>query len=191
MKFALLFCFVLGYLLLINVSLPDGAVIFHMESFYMPLSLFISLAFIYDALPLLTKKQAIILLFCIISCRLVHIGFQHEKFTKPMEWKEALLKKTAHLKDKKLAIYYKDAPKNLMLTWGSSYEFWMLSTLETGVSRSIIIYDNPKSMLPSRMSEKNVFLSQWGGNFYKELPKKYFKLQDSTSAYVFYKPSSK
>lgn len=188
LKFALLFFFVLGYLLLINVSLPEGHIIFHMESFYMPLSLFISLAFVKDVLPLLAKKQAIVLLFFIVSCRLIHIGFQHKKFTEPLEWKEALIKKTAHLENKKLAIYYKDAPENLILTWGSAYEFWMLSTLETGVSRSIIIYDNPKTMTPGRMGSRNVLLSQWGGSFYKDLPKAYFNLQDSTSGYVFYKP---
>jgi hypothetical protein len=188
-KFALIFCFVFGYLLLINVSLPEGHIIFHMESFYMPLSLFVALPFVVDILPLLAKKQALVLLFFIISCRLVHIGFQHEKFTAPIEWKEDLIKKTAHLENKKLAIYYKDAPENLMLTWGSSYEFWMLSTLATGVSRSIIIYDNPKTMTPGRIANKNVFLSQWGGSAYKDLPKAYFNFQDSTSGYVFYKPS--
>jgi hypothetical protein len=191
MKFALLFCFVFGYLVLINVSLPEGNIIFHMESFYMPLSLFISFAFVNDVLPLIAKKQAIIFLFLIVSCRLVHIGFQHEKFSNPMEWKEALIKETAHLDDKKLAIHSKDAPNNLMLTWGSSYEFWMLSTLETGVSRSIIIYDNPKAMKAGRMSDKNVLLSKWGGSYYKDLPKPYFNFQDSTNGYVYYKPLSK
>ena len=190
-KFALLFCFVLGYILLINVSRPKGHMIFHMESFYMPLSLFISLAFIHDVLPLLAKKQAIVLLFCIVSCRLLHIGFQHEKFSAPIEWKEALIKETAHLENKKLAIYYKDAPENLMLTWGSSYEFWMLSTLETGVTRSIIIYTNPKTMTAGRMGGKNVFLFEWGGCFQSDLPKTYFNFQDSTHPYVFYKPLPK
>jgi hypothetical protein len=190
-KFALLFGFVLGYLLLINVSLPDGDFSFHMESFYMPLSLFISIAFIYDILPLLTKKRGIALLFFIVSCRLVHIGFEHQKFTNPIEWKEALIKETAHLENKKLVIYSKDAPENLMLTWGSAFEFWMLSTLETGVSRSIIIYDDPKLMTADRMKGKNVFLSKWGNSSYKDLPKPYFNFQDSTSSYVFYKPLTK
>ncbi|WMX14904.1 hypothetical protein [Aureispira sp. CCB-E] len=191
MKFFLLFFFVLGYLLLINVSQPEGHIIFHMESFYMPLSLFISLAFVQDILPLLASKKAITLLTFIVVCRLIHIGFQHEKFSKPLEWKQALLKETAHLENKKLAIYYKDAPENLMLTWGSSYEFWMLSTIETGVARSIIIYDNPNTMTPGRMHLKNVFLSQWGGSAYNDLPKAYFPFQDSTHGYVFYKPLAK
>lgn len=191
LKFALLFFFVLGYLLLINVSIPDGHITFHMESFYMPLSLFISVAFIMDVLPLLTKKQALIFLVFMVSCRLIHIGFQHEKFTKPLEWKKTLIKETQDLENKKLAIYCKDAPENLMLTWGSSFEFWMLSTLETGVSRSIIIYDSPKEMTPGRMADKNVLLSKWGGGAYRDLRKTYFNLQDSTSGYIFYKPLSK
>lgn len=190
-KFALLFCFFIGYLLLINVSLPDGDFSFHMESFYMPLSLFVSIAFIYDILPLLTKKRGIALLFFIVSCRLVHIGFQHQKFTNPIEWKEALIQETAHLENKKLVIYCKDAPDNLMLTWGSAFEFWMLSTLETGVSRSIIIYDDPQLMTADRMKGKNVFLSKWGNSNYKDLSKPYFNFQDSTSSYVFYKPVTK
>lgn len=190
-KFALLFCFFMGYLLLINVSLPDGNLVFHMESFYMPLSLFVSIAFIYDLLPLLAKKRAIVLLFFIISCRLVHIGFQHEKFTNPIEWKEALLKETAHLEHKKLAIHSKDAPNNLLITWGSAFEFWMLSTLETGVSRSVIIYDDPKVMTANRMNTKNALLSKWGKGAYKDLPKTYFNFQDSTNGYVFYKPLNK
>jgi len=190
-KFVLIFCSVLGYLILINVTLPEGHIIFHMESFYMPLSLFLALPFITDILPLLTKKKVIVLLFCIISCRLVHIGFQHKKFTASLEWKKTLLKNTANLKNKKLAIYYKDIPQNLTLIWGSSFEFWLLSTLETGVSRSIIIYSNPKRMTPGPMGDKNVFLFQWGGAAYADLPKTYFNFQDSTSGYVFYKPSTK
>jgi hypothetical protein len=190
-KFALLFWFVFGYLLLINVSLPEGHIIFHMESFYIPLSLFISLAFINDVLPLLAKKQAIFLLFFIVSCRLIHIGFQHEKFTGPIEWKEALIKETAHLENKKLAIYRKDVPEGVVLTWGSPFEFWMLSTLETGVSRSIIIYDDPEEMAADRMRYTNVLLTKWGAGAYKDLPKAYFNFQDSTSRYVFYKPLSK
>ena len=190
-KFALLFCFFFGYLLLINVSLPDGNLTFHMESFYMPLSLFVSIAFIHDVLPLLAKKRAFLLLFFIVSCRLVHIGFQHKKFTNPIEWKEALLKETNHLEHKKLAIHSQDAPNNLMLTWGSAFEFWMLSTLETGVSRSLIIYDNPKIMTKDRMKDKKTFLSKWGKGPYSNLPKPYFVFQDSTSGYVFYKPLNK
>lgn len=71
------------------------------------------------------------------------------------------------------------------MTWGSSYEFWLLSTLETGESRSIIIEEREGEydwMLP----EKKTFFTKWGGYPYEQFNKKYFKFEDE-SIYVKYR----
>lgn len=189
-KFWLLLSFFLGYLLLVNVSLTYNDKQFHMESFYMPLSLFLSLAFAVDILPILKKQQALIVLGFIIGCRLLHIGFQHQKFTNALNWKRDLIKKTAHLEHNKLAISDQHVPMDtLMLSWGSSYEFWLLSTLEFNETRSIIIYHDKKNTIGwGKMKAKDAIITQWSVTAYKDLPKQYFIFKDSTSEYVHYNP---
>ncbi|BDS14557.1 hypothetical protein [Aureispira anguillae] len=190
LKFGVLASFFFGYLFLVNVCFPHNNVQFHMESFYMPLSLFVALPFALDILPLVPKNRILILLSLVISCRLIHIGFQHQKFTDCLDWKRELLQKTASSKNKKLAISAKHVPMDtLMLSWGSSYEFWMLSTIESGESRSVIIYDDRKRLTQwGKMKHTKLFITQWGATLYQDLPKEYFNFQDTTTTYVDYNP---
>lgn len=192
-KLAFVVSFFIGYLTLINITFPyNSSQQFHMESFYMPLSLFLALPFAIDVLPQFSKQRALTVIGLIICCRLLHIGLQHQKFTTCLNWKRNILEKTAHFEHKKLVIDIKNVPADdLMLIWGSAYEFWLLSTITTGETRSIIIYNDRKLVSNwGKMKHKKLFLTEWGANFYKELPKTYFKLQDTTTTYVDYNPQA-
>lgn len=189
LKFGFIFFSFLGYLFLVNVSFPHATFLFHMESFYMPLGLILVLPFAIDIFPKFKKQQALIFLFTIITIRLIHIGFQHQKFTACLDWKRALLKETEHLENKKLFIHSQHIPmEKIMLTWGSPCEFWMLSTVEFDETRSILIYDNKGDLGgEDRKNRQKTVLLRWGHADYQDLPKTYFNFQD-TSKYVEYVP---
>ena len=177
-----LFAF-LAYMLLVNISYPDGADRFYIENLYLPLSVFVIIPFVTDryfyGLPYF--KVFIILL---ISIRIFHIAYTHKFYTARITYLKDYLKKTEALPQKKQVISKKYFPMDtLVMFWASPYEFWLLSTYQGGDTRSILITDD----LPSRYWLKGYnkkFITTWEAVDYGELPKRYFPLRD-TSYYDF------
>jgi len=189
LKLAFVFSFFFGYLFLINATFPHYKTRVHLESFHIPLSLFLLLPFVTDILPEITKKYALLLLSLVMLIRLVHIGLNHENFTANLDWKRGILKETAHLKNKKLLIQQKQVPMDLLvMSFGSPFEFWMLSTLEFGECRSIVIYNKRETVDKwGKSKKKNKFITHWGSIPYDQFKPPFFDFQD-TSLYVDYKP---
>lgn len=84
------------------------------------------------------------------------------------------------LPQKKLIIPAQFAPMDtLLMTWGASYEFWLLSTLENNESRSIIIENDIYEFNWAKDNNK-AFIAKWGNFDYQNLNKTYFKFNDTT-----------
>lgn len=181
-KLVLQFSFFFGYCLLVNVSYPNGADQFYLENQYLILSFIVALPFALDVLPQIKKvkiQYAIVCLICVVSIfRIIHT---HSLYTNRLDWYRNLLLQTENIPQKKMIIPSSRAPKDtLLMTWASSYELWLLSTIEKGVSRSIIIEEKENEFdwaLPSNKS----FISKWGVFSYTDFNKRYFVFTDTTN----------
>lgn len=180
LKLVLVISFFFGYLLLVNVSFYQGMPQFHIESFYLPLSIFVIFPLVYDVAPLVRDKRIFfIILALVFIIRLVHIKIRHQSYTERLAWMEHLLEKTDTLSQKKLIISQEDVPLDtLIMVWGSPYEFWLLSTLE-GNTRSVLILENI-SEVDWALDQNDAFITKWGVFKYHELPKRYFNFADTT-----------
>ena len=185
----LLICvYFFGYLILTNISYADGANQFYIENLYLPLSFFILVPLIFNVWEYFSQRNWALIVFVGIVCiRLFSIYNGHEKFSERLSWQRDLLYKTTKFINKKLVFAEEDALMDkLMITWASSYEFWLLSTLETNETRSIIIYEKPGE-LNWALKNSNVFLTNWGTYKYEELPENYFNFKDTVTNYVIFK----
>ena len=185
-KLITILTFFLGYSLLMNVCYPNGADQFYLESQYLVLGFFVAICFGFDIINKIKSyylQHLLISIICIIS--IIRIYNTHEIYTNRLNWNRYLLTSTENLKNKKLIIPSKKTHTyNLFMTWASPYEYWLLSTIENGVSRSIIIEEKPGEFdwaLPSN----NSFITRWGIFDYSSLDNKYFVFTDTTS-YIKY-----
>jgi hypothetical protein len=174
-----------GYLLLVNVSNYQGMPQFHIESFYLPLSLIVLFPLVFDLFPSLRyPKLAILLIVAVLVLRVVHIAQLHRPYTARVAWQESVLERTSHLPNQKIILAEKDVPMDTLIqSWGSAFEFWLLSSIQNHNNpRSVVIY-NDWNKFDYALPQNKVFLSEWEVTPYEELPKKYFNFQD-TSYYV-------
>ncbi len=184
LKSLLVFGFFSGYIFMINCSYPGGADQFYIENQYMLFTVFMGVPFIYDVLPALNnRKVGVYLVFLIIFAGIVRIVITHRQYADRLDWYRHVLAATEHAPNKKIVIPEDAVPKDLLLmTWASAYEVWLLSTIETGNTRSVIIEENPGDLDDFLCGNKS-FATRWRSFKYKDLDPRYFKFND-TSFYV-------
>lgn len=180
-KLALLLSFFFAYLLLVNVAAYNHMPQFHIESFYLPLSIFIIFPLIYDVFPAIKNQKILIgVLILVLMVRLAAIGLAHRANQARINWEAKVLEATKSLPNKKLLLSDADAPMDtLLMSWGSSYEFWLLSSLQNEHPRSILIDEDP-SRLDWALSNNKGMITEWGVFEYKDLPQRYFNFTDTT-----------
>ena len=176
-----------GYLILTNISYADGTNQFYIENLYLPLSFFLLVPLVFHVWQSNSSKKIVFYVFVfLVSIRLCGIYKGHEKYTERLNWSKELLEKTSSLENNKLIISENDVPMDtVMIAWGSSYEFWLLSTINGNPTRSVVIHENPESLSWARNKTKG-FLTNWGVYEYEALPQIYFNFVDTTSHYVFF-----
>lgn len=178
----LLVCF-FGYLLLINVSYADANVAdFYIENFYLPLSVMITVPLLFDVLPSWTKRQLTFsVIALILASGIIRIYLKHDTYTARLNWERDFLRKN---KNTKLILDEKTQPMDvLIMTWGTSYEFWLLSTIEKGQTASLMITDKLKEFSVPAMWEDKAMITPYGVYDYKDLPAQYFIFTDTVSKY--------
>lgn len=184
-KLIFVFISLVGYLLLVNISFAHGPVQFYIENLYLPLSIFVIIPIVFDLLPKLKRPQLIFLLLAILVIRCGHIYCSNSKFSDKLTFQKEIIEEAKERYNGKLLI--KETPKmreKLVMTWGSSYEFWLLSTVESDTTISIVVDQNIEEILWGKEENKK-FLTKWGSIEYAEFPKKYFNLYNDTSVYSY------
>ena len=191
---AALSCFwPLGYVLLVNVPFFEAVgKQFYMENLYLPLAVFAAIPFVFDVLkPQFQSKKgwrfSFGILSIILTINILRICFAHQPWTERLQWEEAFLHKTARDTHPKIVLSEAQVPMDvLQMSWGSPYEFLLLSALEKPEgARSVIITANP-AQFDTLLTEKRLFLGSFKHYPYAELPNSYFQLQDTTP-YVYWK----
>ena len=182
-KLFLFILFFIGYLLVVNVSYPEpSTTIYYIENLYLPLSIFIAFPLVYDILPAFEQKKTVLigLVVLILLSGLVRLYSAHSIFKDRINWQRSILKQYA---ERKIVMDSNVAPKDtLLMTWGTPYEFWLLSTAESKKSASIIINDHIPG-LEYAIGDPKAFITTWGAIPYRDFPKKYFLFNDTVSTY--------
>jgi hypothetical protein len=85
---------------------------------------------------------------------------------------------------KRIIPYDRMDNKKLLFTWGISFEVWLISTLETGRTHSII-YEERNQQFEPQLQNPSVFITLMGIYNYTDLNSLYF-MKDSTEVYTRY-----
>ncbi len=175
-----------GYAFLINVLYPDNqAEFFYVENMYMPLSVILAIPLVFDVLPYYSErsgKKITVVYALIMLSLLVRIYYTNDTYSNRIAWERDFLDKH---KDEKLFMTPSQVPQDtLLMSWGTPYEFWLLSTTELGRTASICVQDQIENM---RWMERNQvrtsFAGQWGVFPYQDLPERYFIMNDTLNYY--------
>ncbi|MCB0700755.1 MAG: hypothetical protein H6551_10470 [Chitinophagales bacterium] len=184
LKLALFLVFVGGYLMLVNISYAfSAAEDFYIENLYLPLGIMLGMPIVFDLLPSLESRSKQLAQIAFVAILLTGIGriyVHHDLYATRLGWLRNYLDEH---KEEKILMSSSKVPKDtLLMTWGTSYEFWLLSTTERGRTASIIICDDVEDKQWIVKYQQH-FLAQWGVYPYVDLPKRYFKFEDSVSSY--------
>lgn len=172
---------ILGYIFLVNTMYPNADTpAFYLEVLYLPVGLFMGLPLVFDALPGITHRYATVLMALIVVTGCWRIYDAHDLYTQRLQWQRNFLQQYGH---RKMIVDTRSTDTSLLqMTWGTPYEFWLLSTMEQGRSASIIIDNKPGDR--QWTSEKRTHLVvNWNIFPYGELNPKYFRFTDTVNGY--------
>lgn len=180
LKPTLLLLSFLGYTAMININYFWGSDQFYMENQYMALCVFVVVPLIFDVLSRLNINYFIAVVAFIVIVRLIHIQAEHTEYTDRLNWLRQFMQKTEKYEHKKLIVSDAVLPMDLLyMTWATPYEFWLLSMIETGKSRSILCTDKPDKW-QDKMEMNKVFLGTFGWYPYSALSGQYFIFRDTS-----------
>lgn len=181
LKLALTLSFFFGYLFLINTSYPNSDVQqFYIENLYLPLSIFVAIPFVFDILPLFSRQKVLWGLVLVFSIRLVGIYTAHQAYTQRVEYLSNYTEQLRLSEHKKQIVNENLLAKDsLLITWGTPFEVWLLSTLRYKNTLSFISVKNTKDYLWVLPHNKK-FLTRWGSFDYKDFNSPYFIFEDTT-----------
>lgn len=177
---ALMLFYSVGFLLLIYIAYEIQMDLFYAEVQYYLISLFISVVLIdyfsFQSRPTITKLFLIVLIigFCF---RVINVS---RIYTKRLAYLDSIVNKYY---GEKVLLKEDHYNRNILkLSWGSSFETWLLSTIRKGKSSSIIVtYQSHKYL--NDLNKKNSWITEWETIDYDKLNPKYFLFKD-TSCYV-------
>ncbi|GAB4092051.1 hypothetical protein [Flaviaesturariibacter terrae] len=183
-KAALQAAFFFGYAFLVNISYPEGGDQFYFENMYLPLAIIVAVPLAYDVLPAIPSPRVqagLIATVCFVC--VLRVYETHQLYTARLNWHRELLAANAKSAEKKWIIPAGGWPKDTLLqSWGTPYEFWLLSTIECGRSASIIAEDYPGEF--DWISGPNkVFFGKWGQFDYGSFDPRYFRFADTVGIY--------
>ena len=185
LKLLLFSGFFIGYSFIVNVAQIGAKPQFYIESQYLILSIFVILPMVSEVLFEFKGRWSMTLLISITILSLFRIQKAHSMFTERLNWYRGFLEKTSTCENQKIISVKDDLPMNIILEhWGSAYEFWLLSTIETGETRSILFTNSDKEMTTVlKKKRKKMFITKWTDIPYRWLNPKYFILNDTLSHY--------
>ncbi|MEO7174339.1 MAG: hypothetical protein ABIV51_00905 [Saprospiraceae bacterium] len=172
-------CF-FGFMLLINVTNAGGADQFYLEPQYSILTVFLAFPLVYDLFPTISYRSKNVILTVVVLCCFYRIFAIGGYYQNRLDWYRTTMQ-TSHAK---LILQESEIPMGLIkMAWASSFEFWLLSTIEQNSTRSIIVENVPEEFNWANGSPK-VFISKWGPFEYDSLNPKYFVFSDTSSLYI-------
>ena len=130
LKLVLILGFSISYITVLHLSAPTIFHRFYHETNYLPLSLVITIPFLFDFIPAYGKHKILFFIFGIILLiRLNTIYANHKIYTKRLAWMEEKMEIGHQQGHHKIIIPAEEAPfKKHTMDWAVSYESLLLST---------------------------------------------------------------
>ncbi len=178
--------FLMGFGLLVMVSYPDPQTEdFYLENLYFPMAFFLALPLVYHAFPWFQNPRipAILVASVGLACliRILSLAEVHEDRTR---FHKEVLAEYGHGK----FVFDTDylPADRLYMTWASPYEFWFISTVETGQTASILITEDT-APFEYAWDQRAALVTTWGSFPYESLPEPYFRFSDRAHGYQILK----
>jgi hypothetical protein len=190
-KLLLLNAFFFGYLLLVNVSIPDSFHRFYLENLWLPLGLFVAVPLVFDVVPHFGNrgewpKHAFVALAVVLAVRIFQIGLSHRPWSARLGWERQFMQNNPG----KWLVSERQIPMDtLLMSWGSSFEFALLSSLENPTGTRLIAIDEDPSRLAWASEKTRSVITEWEVWDYGQLPRRYFQPQDTTPYRILGNPA--
>ncbi|MBK7690129.1 MAG: hypothetical protein IPJ31_03085 [Bacteroidetes bacterium] len=180
---AVLMCFFLvGVWFVITINYANGIPQFYIESQYLILVIFVGMPFSYFVMEHgILRPYTVLVVSAALILSLLRINATGAIYKQRVQY----IRELSHTSQRKRIIPYEKLDnKKLLFTWGISFEVWLISTLETGSTHSII-YEESNQQFESQLQNPSVFITLMGMYPYKELNSRYFT-KDSSVVYSRY-----
>lgn len=177
----------IGYALMVALSDWQGSEQFYAEYRYLFLSVFVIFPLVFHLLPQVrnTQYQSLLIILSVVFS-IIQIYNWHPTYLKRTLWHRNLMTRTRDFENKKLIVVPNEGTlDSLKMYWGVPYEMWLISTIETGESRSVIV-EEEKNQYDESLKQTSEFQTRWSMVEYSFLHSPYFRFNDSTTTYVKY-----
>lgn len=197
LKLLFVWASVIVYTLMIILAYRDGGSWFHVESQYLPMSIFLILPFVFEFIPAICNepvkylsaqnslKVVIVAVVLLLSFRITDIFQTHNFYKKRVEYIGEMIEKTKKLQGTKFMIEEKYIDKKIMMqSWGFAIESLYYSALQSPDSvRSIVVFPN-KEELEATPNDSTVFINRLTPSLFQNLNKNLFHQTDLIRPYV-------
>jgi hypothetical protein len=178
-----------AFVFMVNVPHHYGAPQFYMENLYLPLAFMAAVPWVFGVLLGFLPTYRLWIPVAVVGLAgLVRIALAHQTWTARVQWERRFLQKTAQTEHRKWLVAESQVPMDtLIMSWGSAFEFLMLSALERPDSARCLLIDETPERLDSLRTRRRLFLGEFKNYPFDALPARYFRPQDTTE-YRYWPP---
>ncbi len=171
-----------AFVFMVNVPHHSGAPQFYLENLYLPLGIMAAVPWVFGVLPgLLPPERMWMPIAVVLLIGLVRIALAHKTWTVRLQWERDFLQKTAQMEHRKWLIAEQQVPMDtLIMSWGSAFEFLMLSSLASPDSSRCLLIDEDPQRFESSRTHPRLFLGEFKNYPFEALPARYFRPRDTT-----------
>jgi hypothetical protein len=189
---------VIAYVLMIVIAYRHGGSWFHVESQYLPMSIFVIFPLVWELIPAISKvhfsslsnphnltKVVAIVFIIVILFRINDLIQTHDIYKKRVSYIGEMLEKTKKLKGSKFMVEDKYIDKKIMVqTWGFAIESLYFSALQSPDSvRSIVVYPN-KEEIDAASKDPTIFQNRLTPATFLNMDSRLFHQTDLVNPYI-------
>jgi hypothetical protein len=200
LKLLLMWFSLIFYTLMILIAYREGGSWFHIESQYLPMSIFVIMPLIWELIPQISEDFRFqisnfksnkfqiwnlkLIMSFVILFRLMSIYKTHDFYTKRVNYIGELLEKTKRFEGTKFIVEERNMDKTpLIQTWGFAYESLYYSALQSPDSTRSITILIEKDAIIKALSSKNSFQGIFTPTPYRQLNPRLFHPIDTINGY--------
>jgi hypothetical protein len=181
LKITMVWAFTVGFVLLYNISDTKALFRFYSEVTYLPLSIFVTVPFLFDVFPYLSNKTKWLpTLFCItMALRMGSISMNSIVFKNNFSWIEKQLGNSEKMGTNRFLMTHENTPQDtVLMEWGVPFTAMHLSTLESPNAAKTLLIMTDFSWYMDKIEKDNLFFSPFHKAFENEdLNNRYYNLE--------------
>lgn len=180
-KLFFVWSFFMGFILLYNISDPQAQYRFYSEVTYLPLTIFVSVPFLFDMVPYFEKriKWMPALFIGLMVLRLSTIAYNHKTFARNFDWIKNQLQQSKTLQTNRFLIKKENAPMDIiMMEWGVPFTAMHLSALDNPKEAKTLLIMPDFNWYKNKMEDRDLFFSPFHKTLKKaEINSRYYDME--------------